>query len=203
MADLAVLMLSFVATVRVLAWLTEPAVAAYGLGVRVQSLLLVPLLALSRAVAALAGNALGHDDADEARGVLRAALAVGLLAVGPLALAVVAWPTELLTLLGVGAESPVHAPALAWLRVLAWTTPALGVHLAFTGLFRGAGATGTSLAINVAGTFAVQIPAAIGLGLYAGLGPLGVWLSLPLAVATRLALDVAAYRGARWATPDA
>ncbi len=199
--DLALLMLSFVVMVRVLAWVSDTAVAAHVIGLRIHALLLVPALALSRATSALVGNALGAQDVREARQVLRASIASGLVVLIALSALLVLVLDPVLALFHVAADSPVYVPARTWLLVLALTTPLLAVHLSFTGLFRGAGATGTSLLINLVGTLLIQAPLSFVLAFPAELGALGVWLALPIAVVIRVLLDVWGYLRARWATP--
>lgn len=203
--DMTILMLSFVAFVRMLAWLSQAAVAAHIVGLRIQAIVLVPVLALSRATAALSGNALGAGDGDEARRVVRSAIAMGGACTLLLGAALFLLRKPILGWFGLEASSAseVFVQADAWLAILAATVPLLAVHLAWTGLFRGAGATVTSLVINVIGTLFVQVPFSFLLGFTFGLGAFGVWLALPIGVVAKIALDAWAYRDGRWEQRDA
>ena len=74
----------------------------------------------------------------------------------------------------------------------------VGINVALIGMLRGAGATNTSLMINVVGaTF--QIPLSWFLGFIVGWGAFGVWVALPLSFIVRFVLSSTAYRRERWA----
>ena len=202
MLDLGVVALSFAVMVRVLASLSPAAVAAHGIGLRLHAILLVPLLALSRAEAALVGNALRDDDARQVDALLRETARLGALLLAPLLLSLAIWPELALPFFDLGEQSPLAEPTRLWIRILALSTPGLGLHFAFTGVFRGAGATSISLAINLATTLGLQIPLTFALSSEAlGLGAWGVWLALPAALVARLALDIVAYRASSWRRP--
>ena len=63
-----------------LARVAQVAVAAHGIGLRVQSLAFVPGLGVSQAIGAMVGNALGAGDAPEAREVVRGDPSAAVLA---------------------------------------------------------------------------------------------------------------------------
>jgi Na+-driven multidrug efflux pump len=84
------------------------------------------------------------------------------------------------------------------MRVLGLAMLPAAVHITMFGLLQGAGATTTSLRINIVTTIA-QVPLAYVLGFTFDLGAFGVWLSFPIAIAAKAALVVVAYRSDTWA----
>ena len=88
---------------------------------------------------------------------------------------------------------------MLWMRVLGWGMPVVGVHIALIGMLRGAGATNTSLAINVVGTVVVQVPLSWFLGFVVGWGAFGIWVALPLSFVVRMLLGILAYHRGSWA----
>ena len=77
--------------------------------------------------------------------------------------------------------------------------PFVGIHIVLTGMLRGAGATNTSLLINVVGTVALQVPLSWFLGFVVGWGAFGVWVAAPISFVFRMLLGIIAYRRGRWA----
>jgi len=70
-------------------------------------------------------------------------------------------------------------------------------------MLRGAGATNTSLMINVVGTIIVQVPLSWFLGFVVGWGAFGIWVALPVSFVVRLGLGIVAYRRGTWAQAGA
>ncbi len=199
--DMVVLNIAFLSVVAMLGWGGEIAVAAHGVGLRIQSLALVPGLGVAQAIGAMVGNALGAGRVEDAREITRAGmgLACGIMGVIGLAIIVSAeWTITALFNIPRGSELAEHS--LTWMRLLGLGMPIVGLHLSIVGMLRGAGATNTSLGINALATLGFQVPLSYLLGFVLGWGPFGIWLAMtPLSFAARLLLDWAAYAEGSWA----
>ena len=196
--DMVVLNAGFLSIVSLLGRIDPVAVAAHGIGLRIQALAFVPGMAISQATGALVGNALGAGRPDEARAIARASvtLCVTVMTVIPLVLVL---PSDaVLRLFDVDADSALGAHATTWMRILGLCMPLAGVHVALAGAFQGAGATPLSLRQNMASTLLVQIPTSALLGLCTDLGALGVWLGFPAGFILRSTLATLAFRGEGW-----
>ena len=73
------------------------------------------------------------------------------------------------------------------------------IAVALVGLLQGAGATQTSLRINLIGTVLVQIPLGIFLAFGLDWGVFGVWVSFPMSFVVKAALSFGAYKRGKWA----
>ena len=73
------------------------------------------------------------------------------------------------------------------------------INMALIGLLQGAGATRTSLRINIWSTLAIQVPVAMVLGFGFGLGETGVWWSFPISFVAKAALNYVELKRERWA----
>lgn len=201
--DMVILNVAFLSIVGMLARVAQVAVAAHGIGLRIQSLAFVPGLGVSQATGAMVGNALGAGDVPEAREVVRGGviLSTGIMSVIGLAIIVGAEP--IIAIFDVESATELGRYSLLWMRVLGWGMPAVGVHIALIGMLRGAGATNTSLLINVIGTLVVQVPLSWLLGFVAGWGAFGIWVALPVSFVVRMVLGILAYRRGAWARAGA
>ena len=197
--DMVVLNAGFIAMMGLLGRLDEIAVAAHGVGLRIQALAFVPGMSVSQATGALVGQALGAGDVDRARKTLRASVLLCVLIMGLPGLVFIGADHAIVRIFDVQPDTVMGRYAIEWIEVLGWGMPVFGVHLAFVGLLQGAGETMTSLRINTWTTFLVQIPLCWLLGYPLGWGPFGVWLAIPLAFAAKAVLDFLAYRSGKWA----
>jgi len=196
--DMVILNAGFLSIIGMLGRLDGTAVAAHGVGLRVQALAFVPGLSVSQATGAMVGNALGAENVDEARSVVKASVALCTAIMTAIALVLLIGAGPLVTVFDIRLGTPLADLSIEWMRLLGAGMPIVGIHIALIGMLRGAGATNTSLRINIIGT-AIQIPLSYVLGFPMGLGPFGVWLAFPLSFVVKMGLGIAAYRRGRWA----
>jgi putative MATE family efflux protein len=201
--DMLILNVAFLSVVGMLARVAQVTVAAHGIGLRVQSLAFVPGLGVSQAIGAMVGNALGADDEGEARQVVRGGMVLSTAIMSVLGLLIVFGADPIIAIFDVDPATELGRYTILWMQVLGWGMPIVGVHIALTGMLRGAGATNTSLMINVVGTIIVQVPLSWFLGFVVGWGAFGIWVALPISFVVRLGLGIAAYRRGTWAQAGA
>jgi len=201
--DMVILNVAFLSIVGMLARVAQVAVAAHGIGLRVQSLAFVPGLGVSQAIGAMVGNALGAGDVPEAREVVRGGVVLSTVIMTVIGLAIVLGAEPIIAVFDVNSATELGRYSILWMRVLGFSMPIVGVQIALIGMLRGAGATNTSLLINIVGTVAVQVPLSWFLGFVVGWGAFGIWVALPVSFAVRMSLGIVAYRRGRWAQAGA
>ncbi len=196
--DLVILNAALLSIVGMLARFDQAAVAAHGVGLRVQALAFVPGMSISQATGAMVGQALGAGDPARARRVLRASVVLCSAIMSSLALVIVFFARPLVRVFDVPDGTALFEYSVEWMRLLGYGMPLVGVYIAFVGLLQGAGATRISLAINFAATALVQIPLSAVLGFSLGWGSFGVWAGFPLSFVVKVGLGVLAYRRGGW-----
>jgi putative MATE family efflux protein len=197
--DMVVLNVAFLSIVGMLARVAQVTVAAHGIGIRIQSLAFVPALGVSQATGAMVGNALGGGRVSEAREVVRGGVILSTTISSIIGLSIVVGAVPILAIFDVDATTELGRYSVLWMRVLGRGMPIVGVHIALIGMLRGAGATNTSLMINIVGTLAIQVPLSWFLGFVVGWGAFGIWVALPISFVIRMLLGIAAYRRGHWA----
>jgi putative MATE family efflux protein len=155
---------------------STPVVAAFGIGVRVFSVIFLPAIAVARGVETMAGQNIGAGKPDRAAltaavaarttfGILTAAGVVTFLFADP----IVALFTD---------DAVVVETGATFLRYVAPAFGFIGIMRSYNGGFRGAGRTLTAAAIAVGMLAGVRLPIAwVAAGLY---GPSGVWAAFPI-----------------------
>lgn len=201
--DMLVLNAAFLSIIGMLGRLDQDAVAAHGIGLRIQALAFVPGLSVSQAIGAMTGNALGAGDVEETRRVLRSGLVLCIGIMSSIAAVVLVGAPHLVTLFDIDPTSHVGAYAVTWMRLLGWCMPVAGVWVAYSGQFQGAGATRINLRINTTITFLVQIPLSWLLGFPLGLGAWGVWFAFPASFVLKAIWAVYEHRRGTWAAVGA
>lgn len=196
--DMVILNAGFLSIIGMLGRLDGTAVAAHGVGLRIQALAFVPGLSVAQATGAMVGNALGAENVDEARSVVRASIALCTAIMSAVAVLLLAGAGPIVSIFDIALDTPLADLSILWMRMLGIGMPVVGVHIALIGMLRGAGATNTSLWINIIGT-TLQIPLSYLLGFPLGMGPFGVWLAFPLSFVVKMGLGIAAYRRGHWA----
>ncbi|WP_299236536.1 MATE family efflux transporter [Natronomonas sp.] len=152
------------------------AVAAYGIGSRITSMVVLPALGVARGVETVVGQNLGAGQPDRARrGV---AAAVGIIAVAlagfSVAIYLSADPIVGAFISGAGA-SRVTAIGSEYLRIVGASYVFLGAFYVVQGGFRGSGSTRTAMAFAFVGFIILRSAAAYALAVPVGWGATGVW----------------------------
>lgn len=196
--DMVILNASFLSIIGMLGRIDEVAVAAHGIGLRIQALAFVPGMSISQATGALVGQALGEESEAKARSVLQASLVLCTAVMSALAVLIILAVDPIVAIFDVQPGTPLGDYSVMWIELLGYCMPIVGMYIAFVGLLQGAGATGTSLRINFLATVMFQIPMSYVLGFTLGWGAFGVWVAFPLSFLVKAALGLGAYRRASW-----
>jgi putative MATE family efflux protein len=170
-----------------------PALAALGLGFRVESIVYVVSVGAGAAVAAIVGQSLGAGDVERARkaGWSATQLVSALGAV--MALITIAMPETLASIFSTDA-AVVHE-ATHYLRIAAFSQLFLGAEVVLESAMGGAGWTMPPMLGSTAIT-ALRIP--VGAWAAAQFGTTGLWWTLALTAAARGVLMVGLWASGRW-----
>lgn len=147
--------------------------AAHQVALNLASLTFMVPLGVAGAGAVLVGQAIGRGDSDGMRRAAGAALALGIgfmVSTGVLFVAIPAGFARIYS-----AEIEVVALAATLIPLAGLFQIFDGTQAVAVGILRGAGDTRWPMVINVAGFWFIGVPISIGLGFYAGFGPVGLW----------------------------
>ncbi|MCO4771564.1 MAG: MATE family efflux transporter [Deltaproteobacteria bacterium] len=201
--DMLVLNAAFLSIVGMLGRIDGLAVAAHGIGLRIQALAFVPGMSIAQATGALVGQALGRGSVSDANKVVRASIVMATVVMSTLALAIVGAAHPIVALFDVPGGTPLHEYTVVWMKVLGYGLPIVGFTISLVGMLQGAGATNTSLRINVWCTLAFQIPLSWILGFPLGMGAFGVWLAFPISFVLKAIWLGWAWKEGSWAKTGA
>ena len=174
----------------------DAAIAGYQVAIRIFLFFLLPAWGMSNAAATLVGQNLGAQRPDRAeQSVWTAARYNAIFMVGVTLLflfgseAIVAFMNK---------DPGVEKVAVLALRVVSLGYIIYGVGMVLTNAFNGAGDTRTPTLINLFCFWAFQIPLAYILAVVLGLGPLGVFIAIPVTEAAVIISSYLLFRKGRW-----
>ena len=171
-------------------------VAAYGIGVRVFSVIFLPAIAVARGVETMTGQNIGAGEegrAETAANFAAIAMFVILSAAGVVAYVaanpIIAVFTDDPEVIRVGAD------------FLHWVAPTfgfIGIMRSYTGSFRGAGETLTAAAISILMLGVIRLPFAYFASQSWGYGSTGIWMAFTVSNTAGALIAYAWYRRGTW-----
>ncbi|MCW1734464.1 MATE family efflux transporter [Anaerorudis cellulosivorans] len=168
--------ISFLFLMRLVTSFGDATLAAYGIGSRLRTFIMVPGFGFASAAAVLVGQNLGAGKPERAKkSAWRAVIYYELIAI-PLAILFLIFAQPIV---GIFNDHPeVITVGSSFLRYLAVTFPFLAFSLVFSQALNGAGDTKTATLINAIGQLVFRIPFAYLCALTLGLGYQGIWLGI-------------------------
>jgi len=177
--DMSTRALGITALTAVVALAGPDAVAAFGIGNRLNSLVFLPAIGLAQGTSTAVGQNLGADQVERAKRAvyLAAGGLAAVLAVVSVAAYVFAEPLVGVFITGAGAET-VIAIGGDYLRIVGPTFVFLGVFRVTAGAFQGSGSTRTAMAFTILSLWVLRLPPAYALLSWFDMGPTGVWYAM-------------------------
>jgi putative MATE family efflux protein len=171
------------------------AVAALGVGLRLEGLAFIVAQSIGRAAATMAGQNLGARQVERARAATRRGILHGWLVMVPLTIAMVGFP-EAIAAAFVPHQPEVAVAAASYLRIAGLALFGMVLEVVLENVAGGVGDTLPAMVILIVGT-ALRIPIAHGLAL-AGLGYHAVWWAVASTCMLKGLCMVLWFRSERW-----
>ncbi|OIO65542.1 MATE family efflux transporter [Candidatus Woesearchaeota archaeon CG1_02_57_44] len=154
-------------------------VAAYGIGMRIFSFVIIPAVGLSLGTSTLVGQRMGAGKPDEAEEITRTSYQLGfwILTIIGAMFYIFARP---ITAFFVPGELEVIRAGAAFLRIMSPVFGFLGIQMALLGALRGAGDTKSSMILSLVSFWVIQLPVAFTLSKYTSLSYSGLWWAFPV-----------------------
>lgn len=171
--------------------------AAHRAAVTVEALTYMPGHAFAVAGSALVGQSLGAGRPERAEAAFRECGRIATYLMSAVGAAFLLLSVPLVRVF-VPASEEVVAMAALCLAISAFEQPFMALAMALGGGLRGAGDTRSPVLVAVAGVWLVRIPLSWALAFPAGLGLVGIWLTMIADWLVRTVLFAAICRGGRW-----
>ncbi|MBX9686337.1 MAG: MATE family efflux transporter [Candidatus Obscuribacterales bacterium] len=174
------------------------ALAAWTIGMRVEALLFMPLMALSLAVSSIVGQNLGAAKPERA---MKAGWNVSFIGIIMMLLlgSLMYFSSDALANL-MSLDPFTRNFAGSYMRINALVEPFLALAMVLMGAMQGAGDTKVPMWISLFSNWVIRLPVAWWLSLNIGMGTDGVWWAMVCSVVVCAWLCVIRYRSRKWLT---
>jgi putative MATE family efflux protein len=172
------------------------ALASWTIGMRIEGLLFMPVMALSLAISSIVGQNLG------ARRLKRAYQAgwhvswIGITMMFLLATPMFIFAPELAKIMSNDIKTIAYT--VDYIRINAIAEPFLALGMVLSGALQGAGDTRSPMWISIVSNWIVRLPLAWLLALTLHLGPRGAWISMSVSVLMTAVLITWKYQSRTW-----
>jgi putative MATE family efflux protein len=157
----------------------QEAVAAYGIGNRLTTLVFLPAMGLARGTETVVGQNLGADQIDRAKRAVFASIGLIAVVLGLVSAAVVVFAEPLTSVFITGENAgAVVAIGTEYLQIVGLTFVFVGGFRVVQGAFRGSGSTQTAMAFSVLSLLVLRAPPAYALVEWFDMGATGVWYGI-------------------------
>lgn len=195
-AQLLISTTSWVGLFKILALFGSTALAGFTIAIRIVTFALMPAWGLANAGATLVGQNLGADKPDRAAKAIRIATRFNVLFLAIVGALFVIFSGPLVRLFTVDPEVIVQGTRALWIVSLAFPLYAAGMCL--EAAFNGAGDTWTPTRLNFFCFWLGQVPLAWLLSEPMNLGPMGVFIAVPISFTVLALWSAALFRRGRW-----
>ncbi len=195
-AQLLIATTSWVGLFKILAVFGSPVLAGYTIAIRVVIFALMPAWGLANAGATLVGQNLGAKSPERAEESIRIAVRYNVIFLGAVGLVFIVLSRFIVGLFTTDPEVFSEAVRALWIISLAFPLYAAGMCLEAT--FNGSGDTWTPTRLNFFCLWLGQVPLAWLLSGPAGLGPLGVYIAVPVSFTALTVWSAVLFRRGKW-----
>lgn len=154
-------------------------VAAYGIGSRILSLVIVPALGLAIATTTLVGQNVGAGKIKRAERIGNFSYKVAFFGLSAMGLLMFVF-AENLTAFFVPNEPQVIKDGALFIKIMACSFGFMGTQQVLNGVFNGTGFTKASMVISIFSLWIVRFPLAYVLSYHTSLGYEGIWWAFPI-----------------------
>jgi len=171
--------------------------AAYGIGIRILSFIIIPALGLSAATSALVGQNIGAKKIERAEQVAKTSMRLSFILLAILGILLFIFAKEISVLFIPGEEAVTNIASM-FIKIMALSFGFIGTQIVLDGVLIGAGSTFTAMILTIISLWLLRVPLAYFLSTYTKLNENGIWWAFPIANIIALFLTYAWYKTGRW-----
>lgn len=174
----------------------EFTLAAFGIGNRINSLILMPAMGIGNALATVVGQNLGADQKERARTAVKtsAILTTTFMIIG----GIIIFPLIPVIIKTFSDRQEIVTQGITYLRFITLSLPLMGFYSIFVGTFQGSGHTVLAMIIMMGRLWVLRLPLIVLLKTYTTLGSHSVWYAMVLSNAIICIVGLVIYLSGRW-----
>ncbi len=172
-------------------------VAAYGIGIRIFSFVVIPAFGLSMATATLVGQNMGAGKPDRAEEIGNKSALVAFFLLLFVGIIFFIFAHQIVTLF-IPNDPAVIENATVFVKYLSAGFGFIGLQLTLNGIFTGSGNTKVSMIFSIISLWVFEFPIAYILSKVLGFNELGIWMGAPIAWVLATIIPFIYFKTGRW-----
>lgn len=153
--------------------------AAYGIGGRILSFVIIPAIGLSMATSTLVGQNIGANKLDRVDKIVKFGAFIGFISLTFVGIIIFLFANQISALFIPNEIQTIISSAL-FIRIMALTFGFIGIQMALAGAFRGSGNTLISMVLSIVSLWVLRFPLAYVLSMHTKLAEIGLWIAFPI-----------------------
>jgi len=154
--------------------------AAYGIGSRILSFIIIPTMGLSMATSTLVGQNIGAGKISRAERIAKHSSLAGFILLTIVGIIIFIFAKQISAIFIPGETETIQSSAL-FIKIMALTFGFIGIQMSLNGLFRGSGNTMISMILSIVSLWILRFPLAYILSKHTALAEIGLWIAFPAA----------------------
>jgi len=154
--------------------------AAYGIGSRVLSFIIIPAMGLSMATSTLVGQNMGAGKIKRAERIVKLSSLTGFIFLTIIGIITFVFAKQISTIFIPEELETIKSSAL-FIKIMSLTFGFIGIQMALNGAFRGSGNTIISMVLSIISLWILRFPIAYILSKHTSLAIVGLWVAFPIA----------------------
>jgi putative MATE family efflux protein len=171
--------------------------AAYGLGGRILSFIIIPAVGLAMATSTLVGQNIGAGKTERAEEVTYLSAKIGFSILTLVGVLMLIFAPQIVAAF-IPNEPQVIASATMFVRFMAMSFGFIGLQQTINGAFNGSGNTLMSMSVTLISLWVFQFPIAYILSNYTSLEEVGIWIAFPVSYFLGGIMALTLFRTGRW-----
>ncbi len=152
--------------------------AAYGIGSRILSFIIIPALGLSMATSTLVGQNIGAGKIKRAEKIAELSSLTGFIILTLAGIITFLFAKQIAAFFIPGELETIQTSAL-FIKIMALTFGFIGIQMALSGAFRGSGNTMISMVLSIISLWVLRVPLAYVLSKHTAFAEVGLWIAFP------------------------
>ncbi len=154
--------------------------AAYGIGSRILSVVIIPALGLSMATSTLVGQNMGAGKISRAEKITKLSALFGFIILTIVGIIIFLFAKQISAIFIPGELETIQSSAL-FIKIMALTFGFIGIQMALNGAFSGSGNTMISMVLSIVSLWVLRFPIAYLISMHTHFAEVGIWIAFPAA----------------------
>ncbi len=187
---------TMLAFTKIVSYFGSVAIAAYGVGFRIQSVVVLPVIAIATAVITIVGQNVGAENFKRAEKTVWSSVKISAVFVFVISLILFSFPKLIYSVFT--NDPQLIRYGINFLRIMSFSYIFMAVSIIIGGAFQGAGHAMPTLIVNLIRSFILGIPLALFFAFMLGWGLNGVWVGIAIAAIISSFISIFWFKKGSW-----